>query len=133
MTKRKENAKLGRPAVITPLALRMLRRRWKHFEKQPFLKGLSASQKADVFIRKNREWLRSHRINPGQYTSLKNRLSEGLQEHKREFKRRRGTISSWLPEKSQAHLLYLQAAKAHALGLSPFPGFLPLGLLSEFQ
>jgi hypothetical protein len=92
----------------------MVRARFKRFKKSANAKGLNAEEIAAAFIAQNREWLRSHRINPGQYTSLKNDLSTGKQEKKKARERR------------VAHGVYLRAATAHALGL---PGGVP-GLAS---
>ena len=125
MTKRKENAVRGRPS-ISRFTYRLLRKRWEQFRQDASMRNLSAPDQAAAFIKKNRAWLNSHRLYAGQYSSLKNDLSKGLQERRRTLETRQIL--------ERRRLLYLRAANASVLGLARFPG-VPFGEspLSQFQ
>src|SRR6516165_8020781 len=112
MTKRKANPQKRGRKRVPQFTYRLLRARWERFQHETSARGLSAPDLAAAFIRENQGWCRAHKINPGQYTSLKNDLSKGKQGRERKLEWRRNC------------LLYIRAAHAEALGISPFPGFI---------
>src|SRR6266545_8027918 len=89
MTKRKDSPETRGRKRVPQFTYRLLRARWKRYEHEACERGLSAPELADAFIAENQAWLRAHKINPGQYTSLKNDLSKGKQERDRVFSVRR--------------------------------------------
>jgi hypothetical protein len=90
MTKRKTNPATRGRKPVSSFTYRLLRVRWERFRQDAGEPGSSALALADAFIAKNRTWLRAHRINPGQYTSLKNDLSKGRQVRERVVSAREG-------------------------------------------
>jgi hypothetical protein len=121
MTKRKPYpAKRGRKKVAA-FTDRVLRARWERFKRDAAQPHFSAPELAEMFIKANQAWLRAHKINPGQYTSLKNHLSFGKKERERVAStRRRWGIVKNLAGRSflSTNAEYIRYIQAQALGVS---------------
>jgi hypothetical protein len=121
MTKRKDNPGTRGRKRVPQFAYRLLRARWKRYEHEACERGLSAPELADAFIAENQSWLRTHKINPGQYTSLKNDLSKGKRERDRTISARRakwGFVTNIAGQRFfSANVHYIRYAQASALGI----------------